>query len=162
MVLSQMDSVSMELTATVWITAWTGKYRALQSHKSQFSNVLYSPHCSMLRFRAISAWFDARDWFHSLCKRVMEQDWSWNRPALDYIELYHSARKLWDPTEPMATSELLDTTISQVPATLLYRPFPSVSPLLQRATGRDFQYPPPKPFSSGNSNNAAYIYGRCL
>lgn len=43
--------------------------------------------------RAIAAWFDARDWFHSLCKRVMEQDWSWNRPALDYIELYHSARK---------------------------------------------------------------------
>ncbi|KAF6993850.1 hypothetical protein CFC21_010678 [Triticum aestivum] len=43
--------------------------------------------------RAIGAWFDARDWFHSLCKRVMEQDWSWNRPALDYIELYHAARK---------------------------------------------------------------------
>ncbi|KAI4964010.1 hypothetical protein ZWY2020_008488 [Hordeum vulgare] len=42
--------------------------------------------------RAIAAWFDARDWFHSLCKRVMEQDWSWNRP-LDYIELYHAARK---------------------------------------------------------------------
>ncbi|CAD5196667.1 unnamed protein product [Musa acuminata subsp. malaccensis] len=43
--------------------------------------------------RAISAWFDAREWFNSLCKRVMEQDWSWNRPALDYMELYHSARK---------------------------------------------------------------------
>uniref|UniRef100_J3MR14 starch synthase n=1 Tax=Oryza brachyantha TaxID=4533 RepID=J3MR14_ORYBR len=43
--------------------------------------------------RAISSWFEARDWFHSLCKRVMEQDWSWNRPALDYIELYHSAHK---------------------------------------------------------------------
>jgi starch synthase len=43
--------------------------------------------------RAISSWFEARGWFHSLCKRVMEQDWSWNRPALDYIELYHSAHK---------------------------------------------------------------------
>ncbi|KAL5214378.1 hypothetical protein ABZP36_003530 [Zizania latifolia] len=43
--------------------------------------------------RAISTWYDARDWFHSLCKRVMEQDWTWNRPALDYMELYHSARK---------------------------------------------------------------------
>ncbi|KAL6659428.1 hypothetical protein ACP70R_003468 [Stipagrostis hirtigluma subsp. patula] len=43
--------------------------------------------------RAISAWFDSRSWFQSLCKRVMEQDWSWNRPALDYIELYLSARK---------------------------------------------------------------------
>jgi len=44
--------------------------------------------------RAIASWFEARDWFHSLCKRVMEQDWSWNRPALDYIELYHSARRV--------------------------------------------------------------------
>ncbi|XP_020268803.1 starch synthase 3, chloroplastic/amyloplastic isoform X2 [Asparagus officinalis] len=43
--------------------------------------------------RAISAWYDAREWFNSLCKRVMEQDWSWNRPALDYMELYHAARK---------------------------------------------------------------------
>lgn len=43
--------------------------------------------------RAISAWYDGRDWFNMLCKRVMEQDWSWNRPALDYMELYHSARK---------------------------------------------------------------------
>ncbi|XP_022716112.1 starch synthase 3, chloroplastic/amyloplastic-like isoform X2 [Durio zibethinus] len=43
--------------------------------------------------RAISGWYDGRDWFYSLCKRVMEQDWSWNRPALDYMELYHAARK---------------------------------------------------------------------
>ncbi|CAK9176069.1 unnamed protein product [Ilex paraguariensis] len=43
--------------------------------------------------RAISAWYDGRDWFNSLCKLVMEQDWSWNRPALDYLELYHAARK---------------------------------------------------------------------
>ncbi|KAK9151761.1 hypothetical protein Syun_010070 [Stephania yunnanensis] len=43
--------------------------------------------------RAITAWYDNRDWFNSLCKQVMEQDWSWNRPALDYIELYYSARK---------------------------------------------------------------------
>ncbi|KAJ4981622.1 hypothetical protein NE237_032459 [Protea cynaroides] len=43
--------------------------------------------------RAISAWYDGRDWFNSLCKTVMEQDWSWNRPALEYMELYHAARK---------------------------------------------------------------------
>ncbi|XP_044496171.1 starch synthase 3, chloroplastic/amyloplastic-like [Mangifera indica] len=43
--------------------------------------------------RAISAWYDGRDWFNSLRKKVMEQDWSWNRPALDYVELYHAARK---------------------------------------------------------------------
>ncbi|PQQ03616.1 starch synthase 3 chloroplastic/amyloplastic isoform X2 [Prunus yedoensis var. nudiflora] len=43
--------------------------------------------------RAISAWYDGRDWFNSLCKIVMEQDWSWNKPALDYVELYHAARK---------------------------------------------------------------------
>ncbi|XP_056159768.1 starch synthase 3, chloroplastic/amyloplastic isoform X2 [Syzygium oleosum] len=44
--------------------------------------------------RALSAWYDGRDWFNSLCKTVMEQDWSWNRPALDYMELYHAACKL--------------------------------------------------------------------
>ncbi|CAM8911981.1 unnamed protein product [Rhodiola kirilowii] len=43
--------------------------------------------------RAITSWYDAREWFNSLCKRVMEQDWSWNRPALEYLELYHAARK---------------------------------------------------------------------
>ncbi|XP_028762972.1 starch synthase 3, chloroplastic/amyloplastic [Neltuma alba] len=43
--------------------------------------------------RAISAWYEGRDWFNTLCKTVMEQDWSWNRPALDYLELYHAARK---------------------------------------------------------------------
>ncbi|CAI8590692.1 unnamed protein product [Vicia faba] len=44
--------------------------------------------------RAISTWYDGREWFNTLCKTVMEQDWSWNRPALDYLELYHAARKL--------------------------------------------------------------------
>ncbi|KAM4101812.1 hypothetical protein ACB094_05G173800 [Castanea mollissima] len=43
--------------------------------------------------RAISAWYGSQDWFNSLCKTVMEQDWSWNRPALDYMELYHAACK---------------------------------------------------------------------
>lgn len=49
--------------------------------------------CFLFFCRAISAWYDGREWFNSLCKTVMEQDWSWNRPALEYIELYHSARK---------------------------------------------------------------------
>lgn len=43
--------------------------------------------------RALSAWYENRDWFYSLCKQVMDQDWSWNRPALDYMELYYCARK---------------------------------------------------------------------
>ncbi|BBN03016.1 starch synthase [Marchantia polymorpha subsp. ruderalis] len=43
--------------------------------------------------RAISAWYEARDWFQDLCKQVMQQDWTWNRPALDYIELYYGAKK---------------------------------------------------------------------
>jgi hypothetical protein len=25
--------------------------------------------------------------------RIMRQDWSWNRPALDYVELYYSTTK---------------------------------------------------------------------
>lgn len=43
--------------------------------------------------RAISAWYDGKEWLHTLRKQVMEQDWSWNRPALEYLELYHAARK---------------------------------------------------------------------
>ncbi|KAF6168146.1 hypothetical protein GIB67_011531 [Kingdonia uniflora] len=43
--------------------------------------------------RAISMWYDERDRFNFLCKRAMEQDWSWNRPALDYMELYHACHK---------------------------------------------------------------------
>lgn len=43
--------------------------------------------------RALSGWYENRDWFYSLCKQVMDQDWSWNRPALDYMELYYCARK---------------------------------------------------------------------
>lgn len=43
--------------------------------------------------RAIHTWYNGRELFNLLCKRVMEQDWSWNRPALDYIELYYAARK---------------------------------------------------------------------
>ncbi|KAL2641893.1 hypothetical protein R1flu_009480 [Riccia fluitans] len=43
--------------------------------------------------RAISAWYEARGWFEGLCRQVMEQDWTWNRPALDYIELYYGAKK---------------------------------------------------------------------
>ncbi|XP_078433725.1 starch synthase 3 isoform X2 [Wolffia australiana] len=43
--------------------------------------------------RAFGAWYNGREWFQGLCRRVMEQDWSWNRPALDYLELYLSALK---------------------------------------------------------------------
>ncbi|GFH21717.1 uncharacterized protein HaLaN_19075 [Haematococcus lacustris] len=43
--------------------------------------------------RAIDAWYNDRAWFVGLQRRVMEQDWSWNKPALDYIELYANASK---------------------------------------------------------------------
>ncbi|GJP84436.1 hypothetical protein CLOP_g14493 [Closterium sp. NIES-67] len=43
--------------------------------------------------RAISGWYDGREWWNGLARRVMEQDWTWNRPALDYLELYYGARK---------------------------------------------------------------------
>ncbi|XP_051128773.1 starch synthase 3, chloroplastic/amyloplastic-like [Andrographis paniculata] len=41
--------------------------------------------------RAISAWYEKRQWLYYLSMCVMEQDWSWNRPALDYLELYYAA-----------------------------------------------------------------------
>ncbi|GMH38213.1 hypothetical protein BSKO_06097 [Bryopsis sp. KO-2023] len=43
--------------------------------------------------RAIDSFWNDRQWFHGLQKRVMLQDWSWNRPALDYIELYYATLK---------------------------------------------------------------------
>ena len=43
--------------------------------------------------RALDAWYNDRAWFRSLQQRVMRQDWSWNKPAIDYIELYYAALK---------------------------------------------------------------------
>ena len=43
--------------------------------------------------RALDAWYNDRRWFRTLQERVMTQDWSWNKPAREYIELYYSAIK---------------------------------------------------------------------
>ena len=37
--------------------------------------------------RALDSYYNDRAWFNSLAARVMRQDWSWNRPAIDYIDL---------------------------------------------------------------------------
>ncbi|KAL3139315.1 hypothetical protein ABBQ38_003653 [Trebouxia sp. C0009 RCD-2024] len=41
--------------------------------------------------RALSSWYNEQQLWRKLVKRVMEQDWSWANPALDYIELYYKA-----------------------------------------------------------------------
>ena len=41
--------------------------------------------------RALDSYYNDRAWFRAFQERIMRQDWSWNRPALDYIELYYSA-----------------------------------------------------------------------
>lgn len=41
--------------------------------------------------RALSAWYNEQPKWGKLVKRVMDQDWSWANPALDYIELYYKA-----------------------------------------------------------------------
>jgi starch synthase len=43
--------------------------------------------------RALDAYYNDRSWFRSLQERVMKQDWSWNKPAIDYIQLYYAAMK---------------------------------------------------------------------
>ena len=43
--------------------------------------------------RALDAYYNEKTWFNSLAARIMRQDWSWNRPALDYVELYWQAMK---------------------------------------------------------------------
>lgn len=70
---------------------------AAQSKKEATLHIHTPPMCAgALDYalnRAIDTWYNDRACFHGLQKRVMEQDWSWNRPALDYIELYHGAKK---------------------------------------------------------------------
>lgn len=43
--------------------------------------------------RALSLFYADRPWWDGLAGRVMTQDWSWDGPALDYIELYFKALK---------------------------------------------------------------------
>lgn len=43
--------------------------------------------------RALDAYYNDRAWFHGLQARVMRQDWSWNKPAHTYIQLYYAAIK---------------------------------------------------------------------
>jgi len=43
--------------------------------------------------RALDCFYNDREWFRGLQARTMQQDWSWNRPALMYLELYHQAKK---------------------------------------------------------------------
>ena len=42
--------------------------------------------------RAISLAYDKPQEFRALQANCMTQDWSWNRPALEYIEIHHAAR----------------------------------------------------------------------
>ena len=43
--------------------------------------------------RAIDTYYDSREFFVSLQKRAMEQDWSWSRPAVEYLDIYRAAMK---------------------------------------------------------------------
>ena len=43
--------------------------------------------------RALQAWYTDQETWAALTRRVMQQDWSWAEPALDYIEVYFKALK---------------------------------------------------------------------
>lgn len=43
--------------------------------------------------RALSMWYSDRESWTALAASVMQQDWSWDGPALDYLELYYKALK---------------------------------------------------------------------
>lgn len=43
--------------------------------------------------RALEVWYTDKKQWTAVSKRVMQQDWSWADPALDYIEIYYRARK---------------------------------------------------------------------
>ena len=42
--------------------------------------------------RAIDSFYNDKAWFQALQKRAASQDWSWNRPAESYEQLYYAAR----------------------------------------------------------------------
>jgi starch synthase len=41
--------------------------------------------------RAMDAYYNDRAWFRGLQGRVMRMDWSWNKPALQYVDLMYAA-----------------------------------------------------------------------
>jgi hypothetical protein len=41
--------------------------------------------------RAVSMFYNDRPGWEALVRRIMQQDWSWYAPALDYCELYYKA-----------------------------------------------------------------------
>eukprot|EP00210_Caulerpa_lentillifera_P007095 g6788.t1 len=41
--------------------------------------------------RALGFFFNDRSSWNELCQRVMQQDWSWSIPAMDYLQLYFKA-----------------------------------------------------------------------
>jgi starch synthase len=41
--------------------------------------------------RALSLWYSDRPAWNALAATVMNQDWSWDGPALDYMALYGAA-----------------------------------------------------------------------
>ncbi len=41
--------------------------------------------------RAMAMWYNDRKGFEEVQARVMNIDWSWYSPALDYVELYYKA-----------------------------------------------------------------------
>jgi starch synthase len=43
--------------------------------------------------RALSMWYSDRESWNELASDVMQQDWSWDGPSLDYLELYYKALK---------------------------------------------------------------------
>ena len=47
--------------------------------------------------RAIDAYYENREWFEALQARTMEQDWSWNRPAVEYLDIYRACMKASSP-----------------------------------------------------------------
>lgn len=67
------------------------------------SRTVYNLHSALLKIlthtcaltflprRAISMYYNDRPGWEALVARIMQQDWSWYSPALDYLELYYKA-----------------------------------------------------------------------
>lgn len=43
--------------------------------------------------RALEVWYTDKSFWQQLTQRVMNQDWSWAEPAVDYCEVYYKVLK---------------------------------------------------------------------
>jgi hypothetical protein len=91
-----LNPVVQRLSRTGPLTSSGTKKRGggrIPLYTSEVGTLNGRPDCPVILCRALSFWYTDRAAWERLVRRIMDQDWSWSTPALDYIELYYKALK---------------------------------------------------------------------